>query len=75
MRLGYLGIDQHGQHYNIKKYPRKELLEHFGMKHADKMYIDQFGGHSIHSGYVINGLWITVYKVHEWDSIGKTSEA
>jgi len=72
MKLGYLGIDQHGQHYKMKEYPRKELLEQLGRKHADKMYVDKVTtGKSEHIGYVIGGLWITVYEVHDWDRIGK----
>jgi len=74
MKLGYLGIDQYGQHYEIDKHPRKELLEQLGYQHADKMYVDLKDGGHRHKGYVIGGLWITVHEVHSWDSIGKTNE-
>lgn len=65
--LGYLGIDQYGDKYILKsQYPRKELLEYFGRKHASKMYTDlKSGGHK-ESGYVIAGHWITLYRVFEW---------
>jgi len=66
MILGYLGIDQYGQHYTIKKHPRKELLEQLGSTHASKMYVDLKSGGSREKGYVISGLWIDVYQVHLW---------
>lgn len=65
-KLGYLGIDQYHQHYKIKEHPRKELLEQLGRKHADKMYVDTKDGSQKHKGYVIGGLWITLYEVHSW---------
>ncbi len=67
MKLGYLGVDQYGQKYKIDKYPRKELLDRMGATHADKMYCDTKKGDSKHTGYVIQGLWISVYEIHEWN--------
>lgn len=61
----YLGIDQYGTHYNLKKYPRKELLEWFDRKHADKMYRDVEDGVR-HVGYIIGGLWIEIFKISPW---------
>jgi len=59
-----MGIDQHGQHYdNLGKYPRTELLSRLGYKSASKQYVDKKDGASVHSGYIIGGLWITLYKV------------
>jgi len=69
MKLGYLGIDQHGTHYHIKKHPRKELLEQLGCTHADKMYCDTTSGKAREKGYVIKGLWIDVYQVHTWGEV------
>lgn len=66
MKLGYLAIDQYGTHYSTKKHPRKELLEQLGATHAAKMYTDTIGGQVKHIGYIVNGLWLTVYEVHEW---------
>lgn len=66
MKLGYIGIDQFGQHYKIDKYPRKELLEQLYATHADKMYTDTKSGKTKHIGYVISKLWIRVYQVNEW---------
>lgn len=66
MKLGYMAIDQYGQHYKIDKYPRKELLGQLYAKHAEKMYVDTKDGNTKHIGYIINGLWLTVYQVNEW---------
>jgi hypothetical protein len=46
----------------LGKHPRKELLEHFGRKHADRVYVDRKDG-TYHVGYVIAGLWIRVLGV------------
>lgn len=64
--LGTLAIDQYGQVYQIgDNPPRKWLLEYFGRKHANKMYIDSKSG-TKHIGYIIDGLWLTIYNVCEW---------
>ena len=65
-QLGYLGIDQYGDHYQIDKYPRKELLDQLGCKHADKMYCDTTDGKTKHIGYIIADRWITIYAVYSW---------
>jgi len=56
----YMGHDQYGNHYAIKRHPRKELCEYLGCKHVDRMYVDR-GDTAYHVGYVIAGHWITVY--------------
>ncbi len=56
----YMGHDQYGNHYSIKKHPRKELMDQLYCKHASKMYVDRDDGY-YHIGYVIAGHWITVY--------------
>ncbi len=66
-KLGYLGIDQYGTKYTIKKYPRKELMDMMGVKYANKMYVDLKSGGTAHQGYVIGDLWIDVYEVHKWN--------
>jgi len=68
-KLGYIGIDQYNNYYVIKKYPRKELLEQLGSKHADKMYVDLKGGGSREKGYIIKGLWIDIYQIHSWKEV------
>ena len=64
--LGFIGIDQRGEHYPIKKHPRKELLEQLGRKHARKMHVDLKDGGYRHIGYVIGDLWINVYRIGLW---------
>ena len=65
MKLGYMGIDQYGHHYHIDKHPRKELCEQVGVKHADKMYVDNTKtGKARHCGYIVAGYWIDIYEVH-----------
>ena len=55
-----IAIDQHGCIYRLKgKHTRKELLDLFGARKAQKMYV----GEGIHIGYVIKGLWLSVYKL------------
>jgi hypothetical protein len=63
-----MAIDQYGQTYHgIGPHPRKRLLEILGAKHADKMYVDGKDGKAIHIGYIIRGLWLTIYKVEPWN--------
>ncbi len=59
----YIAFDQYGNDFSIKKHPRKELLEYFGCKHADKMWIDTSDGKRQHVGYVISGHWLEVFKL------------
>ena len=68
MKLGYIGIDQQGNHYKIDKHPRKELVEQTGYKHVQKMYVDTKSGEVKHVGYVVGPLWVSVYQVHEFKS-------
>ena len=65
-KLGYIGIDQYGNHYHIKKYPRKELIEQIGIQHVKKMCIDKKDGSTDHVGYVIGDHWIEVFEIHSW---------
>ena len=62
-----LAIDQYGNHHKIKGvYPRKELLELFGVKSCKKMYRDTIEGETVHVGYIISGLWIELFKLENW---------
>lgn len=63
--MKYIAIDQYGQHYFIKKFPRKELVEQLCNSHVSKMYRDTKEG-AKHVGYVIGNNWLSVYKVSEW---------
>lgn len=64
----YMGIDQHGTTYHdLGPHPRKGLLEKLGSKHASKMYVDKKDGTSVHIGYIVRGLWVTVYEVRRME--------
>jgi len=63
LKYNFIGMDQYGSTYLIKKYPRKELLERLDRKHANKMHIDSRDGTSRHIGYVIAELWIEVLRL------------
>jgi hypothetical protein len=63
-----MAIDQYGKHYdNLGMHPRTELLKRLCRKHASKMYVDSKSGESSHIGYVIAGLWLTIYKVERME--------
>jgi hypothetical protein len=59
-----MGRDQYGQYYHdLGRHPRKELMNRIGRSHVAKMYQDCKDGSSKHVGYIIGGLWITLYSV------------
>lgn len=59
----YMARDQYGNTYhNLGPYPRKALLERFGRKNCQKMYIDTPNG-SEHIGWVIGHYWLEVFEV------------
>lgn len=59
-----MAIDQYGQTYHIgDNPPRKWLLDYLGRKSCSKMYCDKKDGRTMHVGYVIAGLWLTLYTV------------
>jgi len=63
----FLAVDQYNQKHLLKtKFPRKELLEIFGATSARKIYQDDKSGQSYHIGYLIQGIWLTLYKVSEF---------
>lgn len=63
MALTHIAMDQYGQTIPLSShFPRKELLEHQGMKHASKMYVDLKTGGSHHIGWVIGDRWFRVWK-------------
>jgi len=63
-----MAIDQYGQTYHGLSKPRKDLLDRLYRKHADKMYVDLKGGGYRHAGYIIGGLWLTVYEVKPFNA-------
>lgn len=69
-----MGIDQYGRTYhNLGRWPRRELLNRLGRKRASKMYVDRDGS-VVHAGYVIAGLWVTLYSVHDWKGTNGKSD-
>jgi hypothetical protein len=66
----FIGRDQYNQTYhNLGAYPRKELLHRLGHTHADKMYVDKKDGSVVHIGYVIGGLWITLFCIKPFEKL------
>ena len=63
----FMAIDQRGHTIHGLKNPRKDLCEILGRKHVSKMYRDKKDGPAVHIGYVISGLWLTLYKVEPWE--------
>lgn len=63
-----MGVDQYGNRYNdLGEHPKNKLLEILGAKATEKMYIDKKDKKSWHVGYIIKGLWITLYYVTPWE--------
>jgi hypothetical protein len=59
-----MGRDQYGQYYHdLGRHPRKELMHRIGRSSAKKMYQDSKDGSTKHVGYIIGGLWISLYTV------------
>jgi hypothetical protein len=68
--MALMAIDQYGTTYhNLGTYPRKALLERLGSRSAERMYRDTNEGESHHIGYIINGLWLTLFNVEPWRKI------
>lgn len=66
-QLRFIAISQYGEtiYLNKPNAPRKQLMEHFGVKSCQKMYVDKKDNPSIsrHAGYIVAGQWLTLYKV------------
>lgn len=71
----YIAIDQYNRHYLIDRHPRKELLAQLGASRADKMYVDTTSGQARHTGYVIHGLWLHVFRLEAAFSPEQTKDA
>ena len=66
--MNHMAIDQYGTTYHdLGKHPRKGLLDKLCRKSTSKMYVDKKDGTSRHIGYIIAGLWLTIYKVEYWE--------
>jgi hypothetical protein len=63
MTKTYIGIDQYGSRYPLRgDHPRKALLDYFNRKSASRMFTDKTDGGAVHIGWIVAGLWITVYE-------------
>ena len=62
----FMAIDQYGNRVMIKEHPRKELLDHHGITHANKIYTDANGGYSYHIGYSVQDSWYDIYTIEPW---------
>ena len=66
--MDYMAIDQYNETYHeLGKHPRKALLERLYRQHASKMYVDKKDGTIVHIGYIIGGLWLTLYEVKRFE--------
>ena len=63
----YMAIDQYGKTIHGLKNPRKDLCKKLDRKHVSKIYRDKVDGSIVHVGYIIAGLWLTLYKVEPWE--------
>lgn len=59
----FMAIDQYGQSYHGLVKPRRDLLRRIGRKHASRMFRDKKDGQAVHVGWIIGGLWLTIYEV------------
>jgi hypothetical protein len=72
MLLGYMARSNFGTTYHLTdpKAPRKQLLAKCGRQHARKVFVDTTTGETKHIGYIVGGVWFTLYEVHEWTGKG-----
>lgn len=65
--MTYLAVSNYGQTLHLEtKYPRKELMDYFGVKHAERIYRDTKDG-TKHIGWIIAGQWWNIYSPCEWN--------
>lgn len=65
--MNYLAVNEYG--YVIKlltKYPRKELMDYFGVKHAERIYQNTSEGTKMHVGWIVAKQWWSIYQLCEW---------
>ena len=61
--MDYMAVNQYGDTEHGLRHPRKDLLERGGRRHANKMYVGGGRARGRHCGYVIAGMWWSVYEV------------
>ena len=63
----FVATDEQGNFYLIdSKFPRKWLLDHFGRKHTDKIYVQDTLETAKHIGYIIAGHWLIIRRLSNW---------
>ena len=63
-QVRYIARNQMGDvHICVTRWPRRELKAISNGGRISKMYVDGEDGNAQHVGYVIGGLWWTLYKV------------
>ena len=63
-----MAISNHGETIHIgDNPPRKYLMDHFGASSCTKQYIETGDGRTVHNGYVIGDVWLTLYVVTRWE--------
>lgn len=66
--MNTMAIDQYGQTFhNLGQHPRKELLKRLGRSKASPMYVDKKDRKTCKIGWIIGGLWLTVYRVERME--------
>jgi hypothetical protein len=66
----YIAISQFNDVVVLNKHPRKELRDLYGRSEhtkIQKMYRDKADGGSKHVGYVIDGLWFTLFEAKPYE--------
>ena len=67
MSVTYVAISNYGEILRLRtKYPRKELLGYYGVKHANRIYRDTEEGVK-HVGWKIAGQWWSIYQPCYWE--------
>lgn len=64
MNKNHMAIDQYGATFhNLGRFPRRELLERLDRKSSKKMYQDGTDQTTFQTGWIIAGLWLSVFEV------------
>jgi hypothetical protein len=57
-----IAVNQYGEKVSLPgRHPRKELMALFDATRAAKIYQDKKDGSTVHVGYIVRGMWWTLY--------------
>lgn len=59
----YMAVSNCNEIIHSLERPRRDLLKRLGRKSARKIYRDKNDGTTVHVGYIIGGMWWTIYEV------------